>query len=146
MTNRTTRGFSRLGIGAAILVALAGVVVTGIVAVDQYGRWKSDPEAGNPPPQGFAIDHRLLSDVDVGLIPLPFDQKKSGNFKVGDVWWHHDPTTGNWLLSMWENLPSPVAIAAKAAGMGLGITALAALAAFGFFRGLGWIIAGFGRD
>jgi hypothetical protein len=31
-------------------------------------------------------------------------------------------------------------------GIGLGLTALAAIAAFAFFRGVGWIIAGFLED
>jgi hypothetical protein len=37
-------------------------------------------------------------------------------------------------------------IRAEAAAPSLGITAVLARAAFGFFRGLGWIVAGFARD
>jgi hypothetical protein len=36
--------------------------------------------------------------------------------------------------------------AVKAAAVGLGITAALALAAWGFFRGVGWMLAGFARD
>lgn len=71
---------------------------------------------------------------------MPYD------FQVGSVWWHHDPKTGNWLLSAWQNMPSPAFVVATSLGIGLGITAALALAAFGFFRGLGGVLAGFARD
>jgi hypothetical protein len=80
MSNRITRGFSRLGIWAAVLVAICGAGVTAFAIVF----------APTPAPPDFD--------------------------------------------------------AAKFAGIGLGITGVLALATFVFFRGLGWIIAGFARD
>ena len=89
MSNRIIRGFSRLGIGAAVLTAIYGLVPNIYAQID------------DPPPTGLneLVRHR-----------------------------------------------TPALYAAKTACVGLGITALAALAVFGFFRGLGWIIAGFARD
>jgi hypothetical protein len=50
----------------------------------------------------------------------------------------------------WERdspAPPPSAfVTAKTADIGIGVTALLALAAFGFFRGLGWVLDGFARD
>jgi hypothetical protein len=84
MANRIIRGFSRLGVGAAVLVAMCGAGFTAVAivmpALDPY-----------PP-------------------------------------------------------PDLAAYAIKTAGIGLGITSLLALAAFVFFRGLGWVITGFARD
>jgi hypothetical protein len=49
--------------------------------------------------------------------------------------------------SMFDDLiPPPIVVAGKSAAIGLGVTLLLAFAAYGFFRGLGWIIAGFARD
>jgi hypothetical protein len=84
MATRIIRGFSRLGVGAAVLVAACG---TGFTA---------------------------LAIVMPALDPSP--------------------------------PPDLVAYAAKTAGIGLGVTSLLALAAFVFFRGLGWVLAGFARD
>jgi hypothetical protein len=36
MTNRITRGFRRLGIGVAVLVALVGSGVTAKIAIEEY--------------------------------------------------------------------------------------------------------------
>jgi hypothetical protein len=41
--------------------------------------------------------------------------------------------------------PSPTAVATKTSAVGLGVTALLAAAAFGFFRVLGWVAAGLAR-
>jgi hypothetical protein len=88
------RGFSRLGIGCAVIFAMIGVVVTATVVMDDYNRWVG----GSAPPAG----------VVPGLPPI-------STFV---------PT----LL------------------IGGGITITSCLLIFGFFRGLGWVVAGFARD
>jgi hypothetical protein len=42
--------------------------------------------------------------------------------------------------------PSPAAVATKISAVGLGVTALLAVAAFGFFRILGWVAADLVND
>jgi hypothetical protein len=77
---RLIRGFSRFGVGAALLIALCGAGYTAFV---------------------------------IAFAPMPAPRDFD---------------------------------AAKFAGIGLGITGVSAFAAFGFFHGLGWILAGFARD
>jgi hypothetical protein len=45
-----------------------------------------------------------------------------------------------------DPFPSPASVAAKIMSGGVVITAVLALAAFGFFRGLGWVVSRFVRD
>ncbi|MBO0755758.1 MAG: hypothetical protein J2P54_07845 [Bradyrhizobiaceae bacterium] len=147
--NHIIRGFSRLGIGAAVLVAIGGVVTTGIVAEDQYSRAQRAAFPEVKPAFG-------LSDADAGLVPN-FEPDKPYDFYQGGKWWHHDPATGNAPAPADSrepppgfviDQPSPAAFAEaeKASSLGLGLTALAALAAFIFLWGLGWVIAGFVKD
>jgi hypothetical protein len=110
MANRITRGFGRLGIAAAVLVALGGVMVSGIAAVDQYKR----QSIATAPPFDPTKPYEVLNPQSPGM----FD----------------------------DLIPSPASVAAKAAGIGFGITAMLALATWAFFRGLGWVVAGFARD
>lgn len=88
------RGFSRLGIGCAVLIAMIGVAVTATVVIDDYGQWVG----GSSPPAGFAPDPPSIST----FVPTVL--------------------------------------------IGGGITITACLLIIGFFRGLGWIVAGFAGD
>jgi hypothetical protein len=88
------RGFSRLGIGCAVLIAVIGVAVTAIIVMDDYSRWV----AGSSPPGGFALN------------------------------------------------PPPISTFVPTVLIGGGITITACLLIMGFFRGLGWVVAGFARD
>jgi hypothetical protein len=121
MANRITRGFSRLGIVAAMLVVLGGAGITAAVSIDRYEsetRWRTDHLV---PPPGFVVESPV-PDCSLGrhpCAPTPVD---------------YDP------------FHSPSEVAARAAGIGLSITGVLALAAFGFFRGIGWIVTGFARD
>jgi hypothetical protein len=87
-------GFSRLGIGCAILIAMIGVAVTATVVIDDYSRWVG----GSSPPAGLVLD------------------------------------------------PPPISTFVPTVLIGGGITITACLLIVGFFRGLGWVIAGFARD
>ena len=88
------RGFSRLGIGCAVLIAMIGVAVTATVVMDDYSRWVG----GASPPAGFALDRPPIST----FVPTVL--------------------------------------------IGGGITIAACLLIIGFFRGVGWVAAGFARD
>jgi hypothetical protein len=88
------RGFSRLGIGCAVLIAMIGVAVTATIVIDDYNRWIG----GSSPPAGFVPD------------------------------------------------PPPVSTFLPTVLIGGGITITACLLIIGFFRGLGWVVAGFARD
>jgi hypothetical protein len=88
------RGFSRLGIGCAVLVAMIGVVVTATIVIDDYNQWAG----GSSPPAGFVPDAPAIST----FVPTVL--------------------------------------------IGGGITITACLLMIGFFRGLGWVVAGFARD
>jgi hypothetical protein len=88
------RGFSRLGIGCAVLIAIIGVVVTATVVMDDYNRWVG----GSGPPAGVVLGPPSIST----FVPTVL--------------------------------------------IGGGITITACLLIIGFFRGLGWVVAGFARD
>jgi hypothetical protein len=88
------RGFSRLGIGCAVLIAMIGVVVTATVVMDDYSRWVG----GSAPPAGIVLG------------------------------------------------PPPISTLVRTVLIGGGITITACLLIIGFFRGLGWVVAGFARD
>ena len=121
MRNGVIRTFSRLGIGAGVLLSFAGAAVTMMVASDQYYKAQLESGAGRIPgaiedrsptaPVAAPIDQRLrsLSDVDAGVAP------------------------------------SPAVVATKTSAVGLSVTMLLALAAWGFFLGLGWVVAAFAR-
>jgi hypothetical protein len=117
MTNRITRGFSRLGILAAMLVALGGAGITAAVSIDRYEsetRWRTDHLV---PPPGFVVESPV-PDCSLGRRPCtltPVD---------------YDP------------FHSPSEVAARAAGIGLSITGVLALAAFGFSAGLAGLLRG----
>ncbi len=91
MSYRIIRGFSRLGIGAAVLVAFCGVGLTAILAIDGYSR---------------ATHPRGLSDMDVGLAP-PFDPTKPYEYEVDGKWWRYDPVTGYAPIPARESNPPP---------------------------------------
>jgi hypothetical protein len=125
MSNGIIRGFSRLGIGVAILILFAGAAVTLMAASDQY--YKAELESGVGRVR-VAIDDR--SPLAIGnRLPAPMAQEPR---RLSDV--------VNVALA-----PSPAAVATKTSAAGLAVTALLALAAFGFFHGLGWVVAGFAR-
>jgi hypothetical protein len=88
------RGFSRLGIGCAVLIAMIGVAVTATVVMDDYSRWV----AGSASPTGVVVG------------------------------------------------PPPISTFVPTVLIGGGITITACLLIIGFFRGLGWVVAGFARD
>jgi hypothetical protein len=46
------RGFSRLGLGCAVLIAMIGVALTATIVIDDYNRWAG----GSSPPAGFVPD------------------------------------------------------------------------------------------
>ena len=50
-------GFSRLGIGCAVLIAMIGVAVTATVVIDDYSRWVG----GSSPPAGLVLDPPPIS-------------------------------------------------------------------------------------
>jgi hypothetical protein len=125
MGKRIIRGFSRLGAGAALLVTLCGMGVTAVIVSDQHAR-----------------GHFSVTGIDKVSVYFPTGTPES---VVHDVMLYRAGYPGPL---------SPAASAAfslippdiKAAVIGLGVTALLALVAFGFFRGLGWVVAGFARD
>jgi hypothetical protein len=156
---RIMRGFSRIGVGAAALTAVLGLAITVSVAFNDYKsatQWpgtpvgnfdpaaygakpfdpdeflaQTAPEVVKRPPKTGMFDDlipppkgRLLSDAEVGLAP-----QHSGPF--------------GWFLNLNAEAFSSAALTVA---IGLGITGAACLAVFGFFSGLGWIIAGFARD
>jgi hypothetical protein len=88
------RGFSRLGIGCAVLIAMIGAAVTATIVMDDYNRWVG----GSSPPAGFVPESPPIST----FVPTVL--------------------------------------------IGGGITIAACLLIIGFFRGLGWVVAGFVGD
>jgi hypothetical protein len=139
---RITRGFSRLGIAAAVLASIGGGGITAFVSADAYSRQAQGTKT--------APSSRGLSDADVGLV-AQFDPANPYEYQANGRWWRHDPATGGNTsiagpITFDDLIPSPAAVATKTAGIGLGITGLLALAAWGFLRGLGRVVAGFARD
>jgi len=86
------RGFSRLGVGCAVVIAMIGVAVTATIVIDDYNRWV----AGSSPSAGFVAP--------------------------------------------------PISTFVPTVLVGAGSTITACLLIVGFFRGLGWVVAGFIRD
>ena len=125
MGNSIIRSFSRLGIGAAVLLSFGGAAVTMMVASEQY--YKAELESGVARIPG-AIDDRSPAAIG-NRMPAPMADEPRSRSNVADV----------------ALAPSPAAVATKTSAVGLGITALLALAAFGFFHVLGWMVAGFAR-
>jgi hypothetical protein len=125
MRNGIIRSFWRLGIGAAALVSFGGAAVTMMAASDQY--YKAELESGVGRIHG-AIDDRSPGAIG-DRMPAPMAQEPH---RLSDV--------VNVALA-----PSPAAVATKTSAVGLGVTALLAVAAFGFFRVLGWVAAGLAR-
>jgi hypothetical protein len=125
MSNGIVRGFSRLGIGVAILVSFWGAAATMMVASDQY--YKAELESGVGRIPG-AIDDRSPNAIG-NRMPSPMAQEPRRRSDVADV----------------ALAPSPAGVATKTSAVGLGVTALLALAAFGFFRVLGWVVTGFAK-
>jgi hypothetical protein len=123
MSNRIIRRFSRLGIGTALLVAIYGFVLTGVATVSEYN-------ANSP---GILIFESATHKVS--------KKTPSGANIYAEI--DGAPPPG---LNELIRHRTPALYAAKAAGIGLGITVVAALAVFAFFRGLGWILGGFARD
>lgn len=112
---RIIRGFSRIAIGTAVLIAICGIGATAVVV-------------GNS---------RSLRNA------LPAVEQKASKTSGANIYAQVDsPLPPGFVI---DPSPSPAVEAAKTAGIGLGITALLALGAFGFFRGLGWILAAFAR-
>jgi hypothetical protein len=109
---RIMRGFKRIGIGAAVLMAMLGVTVTTSVAVNTYNNEMGWSDVLSQPAH-IPASRALANDIE--LAPRERDE-------------------------------AAFHIATTSALIGLGITAAACLAVFGFFRGLGWVIAGFARD
>jgi hypothetical protein len=104
---RIIRGFSRIGIGSVVVVAIVGVAVTTTVVIDEWVRISSLPDA-----PWLAYAPKLEASSAHG-------------------WWSSDPVLGSAVSNVLA---------------GLAITGIASLVIFEFFRGLGWIIAGFARD
>jgi hypothetical protein len=104
---RIIRSFSRIGIGAAALVAISGLALTAIVADRDYETATHWP--------GTSVAKADLPDVPPWV---KYERINDEAFKT---------------------VRSTVLI-------GMGITGAACLAVFGFFGGLGWVIAGFARD
>jgi hypothetical protein len=106
VTNRITRGFSRLGIGVAVIVALVGVPVTGLIAQAEYQRTAQFQAMGGKNSIGDAIEVPSWNRR-ITMTPEAPPPRLSAS-----VSW--SPPSWRWP--------------------------------FGFFRSLGWIIAGFARD
>jgi hypothetical protein len=120
VSNRIVSGFSWLGIGGAVLLSFGGrAATTMMVASDQY--FKAELESGVGRIPGVIGDQSPTA-----LVAAPIDQRPRG---LADV--------------EVRVAPSPAAVATKTSAVGLGVTALVTLAAFGFFRVLGWVVAGF---
>jgi hypothetical protein len=122
---RIIRGFSRLGVGAAILVMLCGAGLTAMVVSDQYAQSKGKGHISVAGPGGVTV-----------------------KFPTGTDWPTIYKVLGSQASVQSAEYPtvSPTDEATRIAVIGLGITAAMALAAWGFFRGVGWMLAGFARD
>jgi hypothetical protein len=105
-------GASRLGIvGAAAPVSFGDAAVKMMVASNQY--YKAELESG------------------VGRIPGAIGDR-SPTAPIA-----REPRRLSDVVNV-AQAPSPAAVATKTSGVGMGVTALLALAAFGFLRVLGW--------
>jgi hypothetical protein len=109
---RIMRGFRRIGIAAAVLMAVLRVTATTSVAVSTYDNERGSSDVISQPAN--IPGSRALAN-DVQLVPGERDE-------------------------------AAFHIATTSALIDLGVTAAASLAVFGFFAGLGWVVAGFARD
>jgi hypothetical protein len=98
-----------------------GAAVTLMVASDQY--YKAELESGVGRVRGAIADQSPTTEIAAPTAQKP---RRLSEVEVGVA-------------------PSPAAVATKTSAVGLGVTALLALAAFGIFHGLGWMVAGFAR-
>lgn len=140
MSKRIIRGFTRIGIGVAVLVLIGGVVGTWFYTVDQYK--ENDWINACFGESGFDPDTDEAFKVDAAGKRVPATVEEACANASGIEVVHHP----NLVHDLIRDYSSSVIAATKAAGIGLGITALAAVAALGFFRGLGWVITGFEED
>jgi hypothetical protein len=118
MTDRIARGLNRLCV--AVLVAIGGGAFTTILITDRY--------------------FRLANSLSTSAAPTPIASSIPPEEK--------DPIVKQ--LRAFPAKPAAVVPVAKSdwqvADLWLGIATLLALAAWGFFRGLGWVVAWFARD
>jgi hypothetical protein len=142
------RGFSRVGIGCAIVAAICGVGITAIsVTTIDAGRenWEFDKYAcllrSN---RNFALastQYKALADASNCGYFAKYDTYSSLSWvRVGDAIERNgyllERVTDSEITSRRLN----------AALIGLGVTLAFCAVVFGFFRGLGWVVAGFVRD
>jgi hypothetical protein len=121
---RIIRGFSRLGVGAALLVALCGAAFTYMLASDQFERGISVTGPDN-------VTVYFKNGTDASVI----NEAMSRRFGVpGDL----SPAA--------SSAGSRLSPAVKTASIGIGITAALAFVTWALFRGVGWMLAGFARD
>jgi hypothetical protein len=129
-SRRVIRGFSRLGIGGALLVTLCGAALTAVAASDRYARTKATGHLLVAGPGGVIVKFPTETDWPT-IYRVMGDQFGGSSFSVQSI----EPPEA-----------PPNVEAAKTAAIGLGITAFLAFATWGLFRGVGWMLAGFARD
>jgi hypothetical protein len=159
-STRVVRGFSRIGIGCAILAGLCGVAVTVILAVEDARRVPGfDPSqpyevvSDDGPPKGFMVDPTKgpLAATDPLLIEYltstPSPSPVVNRFVPGEASRKFDEAVLKFddLVPKAERVSDEWRIVCPIL-VGLGLTLAVCLVVFGFFRGLGWVLAGFARS
>jgi hypothetical protein len=122
MTDRIARGFNRLCVAVAVLVAIGGVAFTTILVTDQYFRLAdtlTTSAAPTPPSIASSITPEEKDLIAKQLRAFP--AKPAAVLPVAKSDWQ--------VADLW-----------------LGIATVLALMAWGVFRGLGWVAARFVRD
>jgi hypothetical protein len=143
---RIMRGFSRIGVGAAAITAVLGLTATANLAINDYwpgNRVQTDPVAWGAFPE-VNPSKSNIPPFDPSK-PYEIATKNSPNPLISST-----PNPASKPFDPDEYLAFKRIEALKSAALtiliGLGITGAACLAVFGFFSGLGWVIAGFARD
>jgi hypothetical protein len=145
---RIIRGFSRIGIGLAIISAITGVAVTGGIVVGNYNRANDEFDKyacllrwnANAAVSGARYKALTESAANCGYFPSYGAYNSLSWIRINDAIEQNGFIVER--VTDFERLRAE----ANTTIAGLGITGATSLVIFGFFRGLGWIIAGFARD
>jgi hypothetical protein len=145
---RIIRGFSRIGIGIAVVVAIIGVIATAVVALQNHNsaNYEFDKYAclltanANVAVSGDRYKSLTENAGHCGYFSSYGTYNSLGWIKIGDA------IEQNGHLVQRVTDAELVKLDVLTALAGLGITGAISLVIFGFFRGLGWILAGFASD
>lgn len=137
-SGRIRRGFTRIGIGAAVVTILVGVPVTVMSARN----------AANNEIERYQQAQCLMKKLDAGTaIKNEYDKETVDVNRTGCPGYSfYSPRVVEIYAAALRPRPNSTGIISENTTSGLFFTASIAAALFFLFGGIGWIVAGFTRD